>query len=133
MPQEQQERTRSEQANAIATYVVRVTAEYTGRGPTKARTYLEDDLVTVVLSDTLTKGERSLVRDGQGDTVVAMRKTYQRTMASVLIEGIERITCRQVVAFLSDNHIEPDIAIESFVLARRTDSQSIADAEHADT
>lgn len=36
-------------------------SEYTGRGPTKARTYVNEDLVSVLLRDTLTKGERSLV------------------------------------------------------------------------
>src|SRR4028119_921735 len=42
-------------AAAISNHVVRTMSEYTGRGPTRARTHLNDNLVTVVLQDTLTK------------------------------------------------------------------------------
>ena len=51
----------------ISNAVVRLLSEYTGRGPTKARTHIHEDLVTVVLRDTLTKGERSLVAAGKTD------------------------------------------------------------------
>jgi uncharacterized protein YbcI len=106
-------------ASTISNAVVRLMSEYTGRGPTRARTYIEDELVTVVLQDTLTKGERSLVRDGQVDLVLRTRKAYQNTMRTDLVDSIESITGRTVIAFLSDNHMEPDIAIESFVLEPR--------------
>lgn len=106
---------------AISNAVVRLMSEYTGRGPTKARTHVHEDLITVVLQDTLTKGERSLVRDGASDLVLRMRKAYQTTMADDLVAAIEMITQRRVMAFLSDNHIEPDVAIESFVLAPEAD------------
>jgi uncharacterized protein YbcI len=106
-------------AAAISTLVVRLVSDYTGRGPTKARTYFADDLVTVVLRDTLTKGERSLVRDGKGDLVLNVRLAFQRTMRDDLVAGIEELTGRKVLAFLSSNHMDPDIAIESFVLDGR--------------
>ena len=102
---------------AIANHVGRLFSEYTGRGPTKARTSFGDDLVTVVVRDLLTKGERSLVRDGQADLVLDLRRAYQATMGDELTDGIEEITGRHVTAFLSANNIGPDIAIESFVLA----------------
>jgi hypothetical protein len=35
--------------------------------------------------------------------------------------GIEEITGRVVIAFLSANHIDPDMAIESFMLAPQND------------
>ena len=104
-------------AAAISNYVVRTMSAYTGRGPTKARTYVNDDLVTVVLQDTLTKGERSLVSDDLDELVLSMRKAFQGTMRSDLIAGIEEILGRQVIAFMSDNHIDPDVAVEVFVLA----------------
>jgi len=105
-------------AATISNHVVRTMSEYTGRGPTKARTYINDDVVTVVLQDTLTKGERSLVGDDLDELVLSMRKAFQGTMRHDLISGIEEILGRSVVAFLSDNHIDPDIAVEVFVLAR---------------
>jgi len=103
-------------AAAIASAVVKLMHEYTGRGPTKARTYLDDDLITVVLQDTLTMGERSLVRDGKADLVLVTRRAFQQTMSTQMIAAVERHSGRTVHAFLSDNHVDPDIAVESFVL-----------------
>ena len=103
-------------AAAISNHVVRTMSEYTGRGPTKARAYLNDNLVTVLLQDTLTKGARSLVSDDLDELVLSMRKAFQGTMRHDLINGIEEILGRRVVAFMSDNHIDPDVAVEVFVL-----------------
>jgi uncharacterized protein YbcI len=102
---------------AISNLVVRLLSEYTGRGPTQARTHFNDNLVTVVVRDLLTKGERSLIRDGKSELVLETRKAYQFTMRNDLTEGVEEITGRRVIAFLSANHLDPDIAIESFMLA----------------
>ena len=104
-------------AAAISNHVVRTMSEYTGRGPTKARTQINDNLVTVLLQDTLTKGERSLVGDDLDEMVLTMRKAFQGTMRHDLINGVEEILGRNVVAFMSDNHIDPDVAVEVFVLA----------------
>ena len=101
---------------AISNAVVRLMSEYTGRGPTKARTHLSTDLITVVLQDVLTKGERSLVNDGKGDLVMSTRFAFQQTMGSDLIAAVQDISGREVAAFLSANHLEPDMAIESFIL-----------------
>lgn len=102
---------------AISNLVVRLLSEYTGRGATQARTHFNDNLVTVVVQDLMTKGERSLIRDGRSDLVLETRRAYQHTMGGELSAGVEDITGRKVVAFLSANHLEPDAAIESFMLA----------------
>jgi uncharacterized protein YbcI len=103
-------------AARISNHCVRTLSAYTGRGPTKSWTSIDGDLVSIVLRDTLTKGERSLVADGRGQLVLGMRKAYQLTMRDELVAGVEEVTGRKVIAFLSDNHIDPDIAVESFVL-----------------
>ncbi len=103
-------------AARISNHVVQTMSAYTGRGPTKAWTSIDVDLICVVLRDTLTKGERSLVADGRTQLVLDMRRAYQYTMRHDLVSGVEQLSGRNVVAFLSDNHIDPDIAIESFVL-----------------
>jgi uncharacterized protein YbcI len=118
-------------AAAISNHVVRTTSEYTGRGPTKARTHINDDVVTVLLQDTLTKGERSLVGDDLDDLVLTMRKAFQGTMRHDLTGGVEEILGRKVVAFLSDNHIDPDVAVEVFVLARPEHARRTADGAGA--
>jgi uncharacterized protein YbcI len=114
----------------ISNAVVRLLSEYTGRGPTKARTYIHDDLITVVLRDTLTRGERSLVAAGKIDVVLATRQAYQHAMKTDLVAAVEGCSGRKVAAFLSENHIEPDIAIESFVLESR-DGEGAPDAARA--
>jgi uncharacterized protein YbcI len=105
-----------EQAAEISNWVVKLVTEHTGRGPTRARTYFNEDLVTVLLQDSLTRGENSLVREGRHELVLEIRLAFQQNMRPELVAGIERVTGRRVRAFLSANHIEPDVAIESFVL-----------------
>ena len=112
---EQQEN--GEVAAAISNLTVHLLSEYTGRGPTKARTHLSGDLVAVVLQDTMTKGERSLVRDGEHVRVLENRQAYQRTMREELVGGVTRLTGREVVAFMSANHLDPDMGVEIFILA----------------
>ena len=104
-------------AAAISNHVVKTMSAYTGRGPTKGRTHINDDVVTVVLRDTLTKGERSLVSEDLTELVLTMRKAFQGTMRHDLINGVEAILGRKVIAFMSDNHIDPDVAVEVFLLA----------------
>ena len=53
----------------------------------------------------------------ESELVLETRKAYQFTMRKDLTEGVEKITGRRVVAFLSANHLDPDLAIESFMLA----------------
>jgi uncharacterized protein YbcI len=101
---------------AVSNAVVRLVRDYTGRGPTRARTTIEGDLVTVLMRDTLTKAERHLADDGKGDLVRQVRHEFQKTMREDMIQAVEALTDRKVIAFMSDNHIDPDMAVESFVL-----------------
>jgi uncharacterized protein YbcI len=110
---------------AISREIVRLLHEYTGRGPTKARTHINDDLITVVLQDTLTMGERSLVADGKSELVLVTRKEFQDTMSTQMIAAVERHSGRRVLAFLSANHVDPDIAVECFVLDPTTVSAEL--------
>jgi uncharacterized protein YbcI len=100
----------------ISTSTVRLLHEYTGRGPTKAKTMINEDVVTVLLADTLTKGERKLVENGRSERVLQLRHDYQLAMRDDLVGIVERQLDRKVIAFMSQNHIEPDLAVEVFVL-----------------
>ncbi|MCW3041621.1 MAG: hypothetical protein JWM31_3526 [Solirubrobacterales bacterium] len=106
-------------STAISNLIVRLLSEYTGRGPRKARTYMSDDVISVVVRDTLTKGEQSLVREGHEDHVLATRELYQRTMRAAIVEGVEEITGRKVIAFLSANHLDPDLGVETMIMEPR--------------
>jgi uncharacterized protein YbcI len=105
-----------ELALAISTAVVRELASTTGRGPMRAKTTLGDNAVFVVLQDTLTRGEQNLVDAGQSDAVLSLRRLWQKVMRTSCSRAIEDLTGRKVVGFMSDNHIDPDIAVEVFIL-----------------
>lgn len=107
---------------AISNLTVRLMSQYTGRGPTRARTFINDDMVTVVLQDTLTKAELTLLEHDHAHTVLATRKTFQDVMGPDLVAGVEAVMGRKVLAFLSANHVDPDIAVETFVLAPPPDT-----------
>ena len=100
----------------IATSAVRILHDYTGRGPTKARTTINESVVTILLADTLTTGEQTLVEHGHSDLVLQVRFDYQTAMRDALVGTVERELDREVVAFMSQNHIDPDLAVEVFVL-----------------
>ncbi len=118
MPNPKNARTSDGQlATAIASMVVQVLRQYTGRGPTRSRTYLNDELISVVLQGTLTRAERALIADGNSDLVLSNRRAFQSIMRADLIAGIEELTGRTVIAFLSDNSIDPDVKVKSFLLA----------------
>jgi uncharacterized protein YbcI len=71
----------------------------------------------VVLQDSLTPGERFLVDSDRANEVLELRRTYQEAMTSDYVAVIEDLTERTVVAFMSTNHVDPDLAAEVFVLA----------------
>src|SRR3954462_9002313 len=103
-------------AAAISNTVVKALARTTGRGPTKAKTTLGDNGVFVVLQDTLTKGEQSLADAGERQTVLDVRRKWQAGRQAEISREIEELTGRKVIGFMSDNHIDPDLAVEVFVL-----------------
>jgi uncharacterized protein YbcI len=96
---------------------VKIVHEYTGRGPTKARTTLRDHVVVVMLQETLLKAEHSLIRDGKAELVIEMRRSFQQTMREAMSAAVTQATGREVIAFMSDSHLEPDYSTELFVLA----------------
>jgi uncharacterized protein YbcI len=103
--------------SAISNEAVQILRRYTGRGPTKARTHIFDDLVSILMGETLTQAEQTLVDAGDWPRVEALRLEMQKAMREDLVGMVEKHTGRKVIAFLSANHCNPDLAIESFVLA----------------
>ena len=111
-------------AAAISNTVVKALARTTGRGPTKAKTTLGENGVFVVLQDSLTVGERTLTDAGQGAAVLDLRRRWQAVMQDDVSREIEELTGRTVIGFMSDNHIDPDLAVEVFVLEPLTQPAS---------
>ena len=81
----------------------------------------------MILEDTLTRGEQHLAASGKADIVLRARHEFQQVMRDDLVEMIEQETGRKVIAFMSDNHIDPDIAAEVFVLEPSEDGDPLSE------
>jgi uncharacterized protein YbcI len=111
------------QSAEISNGVVGIVREYTGRGPTRARTTITDDLVVVVMGETLLKAEKSLIEAGDTETVMTTRRKFQSAMRDDFVDLVENTVDRRVTAFMSDNHVDPDMAVELFVLEPLADDE----------
>lgn len=107
-----------ETACAIANRIVGLLREHAGRGPTKAKCSITPDLVVVTLGDCLTTLETRLAASGNRELVRLVRLELHEGLR---LEGsaiVEELTQRQVVAYLTAQQHDPDLAILIFYLAR---------------
>jgi uncharacterized protein YbcI len=110
-------RTHGEVLTAISDGLVALLKEYYGRGPTRAKSYYEDDLVVCVLRGGFSRVEQTLLEGGRGGAVIQQRMEFQELMRSRFEAVIERATGRQVIGFMSGNQQHPDMMCEVFILA----------------
>jgi uncharacterized protein YbcI len=102
---------------AISTSIVKILREHYGRGPMKAKTYAIDDIIVVVMRGSgFTALEQTIMDSGEPERIVDLREDFQRMMARRYRQTIEELTGRNVVAFLSQAHVEPDITMEIFFI-----------------
>jgi uncharacterized protein YbcI len=107
---------------AISNQIVRLQAEYYGKGPTRAKTYIVEDLVVVVLEESFTRAEKTLVERGERDAIEHIRRRFQQHMADAFTSVVEQATGRKVRLFVSETNIDQDVSVETFLLAEdRTD------------
>ena len=119
---EREQRSLGEMRATISTEIVRLQAEYYGKGPTKAKTYISEDVVVVVLEESFTRAEKTLAARGERETIQQIRRRFQQHMAENFTSVVEQVTGRKVRAFLSDTDIDQDVSVETFLLADgRTD------------
>ena len=102
---------------AISRRIVGLLKEYYGKGPTKARTYQSGELVVVVLAGGYTQAERTLIEEGRAKTVMDVRAEFQDVMGPRFKQVISEELRRDVVAFMSAAHHDPDYNVELFILA----------------
>lgn len=110
---------RNERGSMVAEITRQIVAlhhEHYGRGPTKARTFLNGDYVTCFMEDIYTTVERTLIEAGRFESVRATRLTFQDAMEPRFREIIQSVTGRKVRAFLSQVYADPEAAVDAFVL-----------------
>jgi len=108
----------------ISTEVVRTLKESFGKGPVKAKSYLLDDFLLVVMRGGATVAEETMLDRGHGDLVRQFRQTYQNEMGDSLIAKIESLTGRTVVNYQSQVLFDPQIVIEIFFFASKGNGQA---------
>jgi uncharacterized protein YbcI len=107
---------RGETLAQISTGLVQLHSRYYGKGPTKAKTHQVNDTVVSILQGGFTRVERTLVDSGQVESVYQMRRSFQQAMEAEFRQVVEEATGRTVIAYMSSINIDPDLAVELFVL-----------------
>jgi uncharacterized protein YbcI len=100
----------------ISNAMVGLKKEYYGKGPTKAKTYINDNYVLCVLQGGLTRNEETLLAAGEETLVRQYRLRFQEAMAAPTTEAIERLTGCRVLGYHSQIVFNPEYAFEIFVL-----------------
>ena len=101
---------------AISLAMVKLYAEVYGHDRTTATTYINDNIVVCVLESILTKGEMAQIAEGDSSDVIDGRVAFQTSAEDAFTAAIERLTRRNVTAFMSANQTTPGIACELFFL-----------------
>ena len=102
---------------AISDGMVALLKEFYGRGPTRAKSYFQGDLVVCVLRGGFSRVEQTLLEGGRGAAVIQQRMEFQELMRERFVGVIEDATGQRVVGFMSGNQQDPDIMCEVFILA----------------
>jgi uncharacterized protein YbcI len=101
---------------AISTGIVHAMAKLYGRGPTKAKTYFNDEYVFCALEGGLTTNEETLVEAGEERLVRQYRLRFQEVVADELIAVVEQATGRKVLTYHSQILFHPARLTEIFLL-----------------
>jgi uncharacterized protein YbcI len=107
---------RGEMLAQISTGLVQLHSRYYGKGPTKAKTHMVNDTVISILRGGFTTVERTLIDQGNVDAVYDMRRSFQMVMEEQFTAVVEGATGRKVIAYMSQIHQDPDLAVEIFML-----------------
>ena len=113
---EQQLYDRGPMLASLSNAIVGVYKRRYGKGPTKARSYVMDDIVCCVLRGGLTQAELTLASSGRADSVTRQRHELQEAVRDEFVRVVEEIVGRPVVAFLSTTSTDPDVSVEIFML-----------------
>jgi uncharacterized protein YbcI len=105
-------------AQAISNAITKLQHDHYGRGPESVSTVVGYDHIICFLENTFMPVERTLIDAGEIDAVRQTRLAFQRAMESRFKNTVEEISGRKVRAFLSQVSLNPDIAVEVFVLER---------------
>jgi uncharacterized protein YbcI len=102
----------------LSNTMVALHRENYGRGPGGAKAVLSDEIAVCVLSDIFTQVELTLIEAGEADHVRRSRMLHEMAIEAEYKEAVEAVLGRRVEACLSVIHVDPDVAVQTFLLAR---------------
>lgn len=101
---------------AVNESMVALHERYHHRAPISAKTQmLGGDLLACVMGGVYTEVEKTMIELQRGPVVQETRSAFQEAMQQKFIDEIERLSGREVLAFISNQHIGPDLEVELFV------------------
>jgi uncharacterized protein YbcI len=100
----------------ISKAILGIHRQYYGRGASRARTVMDSDYIVCFLEDIYTPVERTLIDAGRFAAVRETRSAFQDTMREKFSASVEEFSGRKVIGFLSQVHVDPDVAVETFIL-----------------
>jgi uncharacterized protein YbcI len=102
---------------AVTDAMVALHERYHHRAPVTAKTLmLGGDLIACVLGGVYTDVEKTMIELQRSTIVQETRSAFQTAMQHKFIAAVERLSGRDVLAFISNQHVGPDIEIELFML-----------------
>ncbi len=81
-------------------------------------------MVVSILRGGFTRVERTLLDTGQVESVYQMRRSFQQAMEDDFRRVIEEATGRKVIAYMSSINVDPDLAVELFLLEPVAEEES---------
>ncbi|MCW2980307.1 MAG: hypothetical protein JWO14_2034 [Solirubrobacterales bacterium] len=112
-------------ASAISREMVKAMKTFYGRGPSKAKSYLVDDLLFVVMRDGMTEGEKTMLQADEADAVRAFRQRFENIMTERLVGTIEQLTERKVTTYQSQVLFDPHVIVEIFVFDKQVERSAL--------
>jgi len=119
-------------AMRLSNAMVKAHKQYFGKGPLRAKSYLVDDLLFIVMREGMTRAEETMLDFDQADKVRDFRQTFENEMTERLTTLIEDITGRKVLTYQSQILFDPNLVIEIFVFDTPLDAPGPISAEATD-
>jgi uncharacterized protein YbcI len=112
---------------AVTEAMVVLHQRYYHRTPVRAKTQmLGDDLLACVLGGVYTDVEKTMIELQRSTVVQETRSAFQNAMQHKFIDQVEQLSGREVLAFISNQHVGPDMEIELFMLAPPASHEHLA-------
>jgi uncharacterized protein YbcI len=103
--------------DAVTEAMVALHERYHHRKPVTAKSrMMGDDLLVCVLGGVYTDVEQTMIELQRSAIVQETRSTFQNAVERRFIDAVERLSGRDVLAFISNSHVGPDVEIEIFML-----------------